>query len=101
MDIERILELTNQYKELDQRVQRIKSNLHLYNSNKHEYDLLITFEACSRSYNNIYFRYIISDEDMIALITKKKEMLEAELEKIKTELEGKGVDTGTCNEDME
>lgn len=98
MDIESIIELVNQYKNLEQRVKRITSALNSYNANKFNYDLLITFESNSRHYDNIYFRDIISEEEMVALITKKKEMLEAELEKIKTELEGKGV---TSNESME
>lgn len=97
MDIEDIIELVNQYQKLDQRVKRITSALNSYNANILNYDLLITFESNSRNYDNIYFRDIISEEDMIALITKKKEMLEAELEKIKAELECKGV-TGS-NED--
>lgn len=91
----------NQYKNLDQRVKRITSALNSYNANILNYGLLITFESNSRNYDNIYFRDIISEEDMIALITKKKEMFEAELEKIKTELEGISTDTSTYNEDKE
>lgn len=98
MDIESIIELVNQYKELGQRVKSITAKLNAYNATKYNYDLLITFDSKSRHYDDIYFRDIISEKDMVALITKKKEMLEAELEKIKTELEGKGV---TGNKNME
>lgn len=101
MNIESIIELVNQYKNLEQRVKRITSALNSYNANKYNYGLLITFESDSRNYDDIYFRDIISEEDMIALITKKKEMLEAELEKIKTELEGISTNTSTYNEDKE
>ena len=98
MDIEDIIELVNQYQKLDQRVKRITSALNSYNANILNYDLLITFESNSRNYDNIYFRDIISEEDMIALITKKREILEAELEEIKRKLEGKDVNLGTCTE---
>lgn len=101
MNIEDIIESVNQYQKLDQRIKSITAKLNSYNANILNYDLLITFISNSRHYDDIYFRDIISEEDMIALITKKKEMLEAELEKIKAELEGKNVNIGTCTEDKE
>lgn len=101
MNIESIIELVNQYKNLEQRISNITAKLNSYNANKFNYDLLITFESCSQNYDDIYFRSIISEKDMMALITKKKEMLEAELEEIKRKLEGIRTDTSTYNEDKE